>query len=259
MHLSGAVYAETFLKEAAADNLCVNPKALSSGEERGQLRPVRADLSAGRRAGGQRLPEPEALRRAGGCVLDAQLCAVGGRQRARPVLRHLRPLRRARQYPCRRVAGRGGHACGRAERAVPGGDADAELLRSGPAVELAGLACDAWRAQHPIPRAMPPGPRAPRLDALRTKLLAGGLRDEVALDREGVGRRACRAQPHRALRRAGCRAGLLGEDSLFSTRCCARSAAAGLRADAAGLRGGQRGPECRRAELRAAGGRTARP
>jgi len=26
MHLSGAVYAETFLKEAAADNLCVNPK-----------------------------------------------------------------------------------------------------------------------------------------------------------------------------------------------------------------------------------------
>ena len=29
MHLSGAVYAETFLKEAAADNLCVNPKALS--------------------------------------------------------------------------------------------------------------------------------------------------------------------------------------------------------------------------------------
>jgi adenosine deaminase len=25
MHLSGAVYAETFLKEAAADNLCVNP------------------------------------------------------------------------------------------------------------------------------------------------------------------------------------------------------------------------------------------
>ena len=29
MHLSGAVYAETFLKEAAADNLCVSPKALS--------------------------------------------------------------------------------------------------------------------------------------------------------------------------------------------------------------------------------------
>ena len=29
MHLSGAVYAETFLKNAAADNLCVNPKTLS--------------------------------------------------------------------------------------------------------------------------------------------------------------------------------------------------------------------------------------
>jgi adenosine deaminase len=29
MHLSGAVYAETFLKEAASDKLCVNPKTLS--------------------------------------------------------------------------------------------------------------------------------------------------------------------------------------------------------------------------------------
>src|ERR1700679_3148659 len=29
MHLSGAVYAETFLKDAAADGLCVNPKALN--------------------------------------------------------------------------------------------------------------------------------------------------------------------------------------------------------------------------------------
>jgi adenosine deaminase len=29
MHLSGAVYAETFLKDAAVDNLCVNPKTLS--------------------------------------------------------------------------------------------------------------------------------------------------------------------------------------------------------------------------------------
>jgi adenosine deaminase len=29
MHLSGAVYAETFLRDAAADNLCIDPKALS--------------------------------------------------------------------------------------------------------------------------------------------------------------------------------------------------------------------------------------
>src|ERR1700734_3864310 len=29
MHLSGAVYAETFIKDAAADGLCVNPKTLS--------------------------------------------------------------------------------------------------------------------------------------------------------------------------------------------------------------------------------------
>jgi adenosine deaminase len=31
MHLSGAVYAETFLKDAAADNLCVNPNPKSPG------------------------------------------------------------------------------------------------------------------------------------------------------------------------------------------------------------------------------------
>ena len=35
MHLSGAVYAETFLKEAAADNLCVNPKTLSFAKNAG--------------------------------------------------------------------------------------------------------------------------------------------------------------------------------------------------------------------------------
>ena len=29
MHLSGAVYAETFLKEAASDKLCVNPNPKS--------------------------------------------------------------------------------------------------------------------------------------------------------------------------------------------------------------------------------------
>jgi adenosine deaminase len=35
MHLSGAVYAETFLKDAAADNLCVNPKTLSFAKNTG--------------------------------------------------------------------------------------------------------------------------------------------------------------------------------------------------------------------------------
>ena len=35
MHLSGAVYAETFLKDAAADKLCVNPKTLSFAKNAG--------------------------------------------------------------------------------------------------------------------------------------------------------------------------------------------------------------------------------
>jgi adenosine deaminase len=35
MHLSGAVYAETFLKDAAADHLCVNPKSLNLAKNTG--------------------------------------------------------------------------------------------------------------------------------------------------------------------------------------------------------------------------------
>jgi adenosine deaminase len=35
MHLSGAIYAETFLKDAAADNLCVNAKTLSFAKNSG--------------------------------------------------------------------------------------------------------------------------------------------------------------------------------------------------------------------------------
>ena len=40
MHLSGAVYAETFLKDAAADNLCVNPKTLSFEKNVGMAKGV---------------------------------------------------------------------------------------------------------------------------------------------------------------------------------------------------------------------------
>jgi len=45
MHLSGAVYAETFLKEAAADHLCVDPKALSLLKNTGPACP-QGDLPA---------------------------------------------------------------------------------------------------------------------------------------------------------------------------------------------------------------------
>jgi adenosine deaminase len=40
MHLSGGVYAETFLKDAAEDNLCVNPKTLSFAKNAGMAKGV---------------------------------------------------------------------------------------------------------------------------------------------------------------------------------------------------------------------------
>ena len=52
-------------------------------------------------------------------LLHAQLCAHLRLQRPRPVLRHLRPLRRPGQIPHRRLARRGRHPRRRAEPAVP--------------------------------------------------------------------------------------------------------------------------------------------
>jgi len=40
MHLSGAVYAETFLKDAAEDKLCVNPKTLSFEKSAGLIKDI---------------------------------------------------------------------------------------------------------------------------------------------------------------------------------------------------------------------------
>jgi adenosine deaminase len=40
MHLSGAIYAETFLRDAAADNLCVDPKALTLQKNAGTSRSI---------------------------------------------------------------------------------------------------------------------------------------------------------------------------------------------------------------------------
>lgn len=44
MHLSGAVYAETFLKDASADNLCVNPQKLSFVTNTGMAKGTPAPL-----------------------------------------------------------------------------------------------------------------------------------------------------------------------------------------------------------------------
>ena len=79
MHLSGAVYAETFLKDAAEDHLCINAARLAL------VKSVADDASllSGRdRRGGNSVCRPKALRRSGGCLLHAELRPFRGRERA---------------------------------------------------------------------------------------------------------------------------------------------------------------------------------
>ncbi len=74
VHLSGAVYAETFIRDAGEDGLCVDPAALSFAKPpcAGQLIPASATLRQHQRG------QSGALRPADRLVFDAQLCAAPG-------------------------------------------------------------------------------------------------------------------------------------------------------------------------------------
>src|SRR6266851_4197983 len=60
---------------------------------------------------GERLQRPASLRRPHRLLLDAQLRPQHWHQRARPLLRYLRPFRQHRPLSHRRVARRGSHSC----------------------------------------------------------------------------------------------------------------------------------------------------
>jgi len=134
MHLSGAVYAETFLKEAAADNLCVNPKAMSLAKNAGTTCPE-GNVPAASVLQNQKLYD--ALVDAFSMRGFVPSAGVSGHDQFFATFDRFGALDKSHAE-----AVEGGDARGRAERAVPRGDADAEFLRAGPSVELAGLAGD---------------------------------------------------------------------------------------------------------------------
>ena len=83
VHLSGAVYAETFIRDAGEDGLCVDKTALSFAKPpcRGNLIPATSSPAT---STGRLRP----LRQADRLVLAAQLCAYAGLERTRPVFCH---------------------------------------------------------------------------------------------------------------------------------------------------------------------------
>ncbi len=78
VHLSGAVYAETFIRDAGEDGLCVDPAALKFAKPpcTGKLMPATALL------GNMTPGQPGPLRPADRRLLDAQFCSDHRLQRA---------------------------------------------------------------------------------------------------------------------------------------------------------------------------------
>ena len=76
MHLDGSVYAETFIKNAAADLLCVDPKTMSFFKPAATTRsmPPQPVCGEGNERAESCLQRPEALRRPRRLLLHAQLC-----------------------------------------------------------------------------------------------------------------------------------------------------------------------------------------
>ena len=114
---------------AARSCCCVDPARpeLLQARCNYQKHAAAAGLRRRQRARRRCLQRPEALRCAGRLLLHAQLCPQRRHQRPRPVLRHLRPLRRHRQIPHGRMARRGRHPRRCPERTVPRNHGDSEL------------------------------------------------------------------------------------------------------------------------------------
>ncbi len=105
VHLSGAVYAESFLRAAGEDGLCIDTKALNFAKTTFRGLPKGLGTASRHRHAGAHaaLRQPRPLRQADRCFFDAQLCALRRLERPRPVLLDLRSLRRHRQEAYRRM------------------------------------------------------------------------------------------------------------------------------------------------------------
>jgi adenosine deaminase len=180
MHLSGAVYAETFLKEAADDNLCVNPKALSLVKNAGlsNAGPIcpEGDVSAASVFQNQKLYD--ALVDAFSMRSFVPSAGVSGHDQFFATFDRFGALDKSHA---------GEWLDEVATRAAAQNEQVLEVMQTPSFFELAPLWNSlGWPA---TPAGAKPGPEGDatgtsraELDALRTKLLAGGLGDEVKLD-----------------------------------------------------------------------------
>ena len=183
MHLSGAVYAETFLKEAAADNLCVNPKTLSFAKNAGLAKdppkgPICADGSVPAASVFQNQKLYDAL-------VDA--FSMRGFVASAGVSGHDQFFATFDRFGALDKSHAGEWLDEVATRAAAQNEQYLEVMQTPSFFELAPLWNSlGWPATpagaKPDPEGDATGTSRAELDALRTKLLAGGLRDEVALD-----------------------------------------------------------------------------
>ena len=183
MHLSGAIYAETFLKDAAADGLCVNPAALSFVKSAGKTKDTP--------------PKPQCL--------DGAVPAAGVFKNQKLYDGLVDSFSMRGFVPSAGVSGHdqffatfdrfGGIDKSHtgewldevATRAAAQNEQYLEVMQTPSFFELAPLwnslgwpATPANAAEDPLGDAT--GTSRAELDALRTQLLAGGLRKEVMLD-----------------------------------------------------------------------------
>jgi adenosine deaminase len=183
MHLSGAVYAETFLKDAAADNLCVNPKTLSFAKNAGLAK----DSPTGPICADGNVPAASVLQnqRLYDALVDA--FSMRGFVPSAGVSGHDQFFATFDRFGGLEKSHAGEWLDEVASRAIAQNEQYLEIMQTPSFFDLAPLwnslgwpATAAGAAVDPEGDAT--GTSRTELDALRTKLLAGGLRTEVALD-----------------------------------------------------------------------------
>jgi len=175
MHLSGAVYAETFLKEAAADNLCVNPKAMSLAKNAGTTCPE-GNVPAASVLQNQKLYD---------ALVDA--FSMRGFVPSAGVSGHDQFFATFDRFGALDKSHAGEWLDEVATRAAAQNEQYLEVMQTPSFFELAPLWNSLGWPATPVGARIDPegdttGTSRAELDALRAKLLAGGLRTEVALD-----------------------------------------------------------------------------
>jgi adenosine deaminase len=183
MHLSGAVYAETFLKDAVADSLCANPKTLSFAKNTGMTKdtPPRPKCPEGALPASSALTDQK--------LYDALVDAFSMRSfvPSAGVSGHDQFFATFDRFSGLDKSHTGEWLDEVATRAAAQNEQYLEVMVTPSFFELAPLwnklgwpATPASGAQDPEGDAT--GTSTAELDALRTQLLAGGLRKEVEID-----------------------------------------------------------------------------